>query len=103
MTGTQGSTVVLKCPLDGCGWEHTEPAVDVPREALAGQFGLGAMAAVAEHQRAGRIEAELSRHFDRHKTEDFLRTITRLTQVNGELHRAIAAMSEMAHTNANTD
>ena len=93
-TQIPGATIV-QCPLDGCGWQHTEPDTKVSPDALAGVFGPGVMAAVALHQRAGRVESELRRHFEGHKIEDFLRTITRLNQVNGELHRAIAAMSEV--------
>lgn len=87
-------TSVLNCPLDGCQWEHKEPSVPVPPETLAGVFGAGVMTAVAAEQRARRLEASLREHFEGHKPEDYLRTITRLNQVNGELHRAIAAISE---------
>lgn len=94
MTGSVPNTTVLKCPLDGCTWEHVEPANEVSPEALAGMFGFGVMTAVAAQQRACRVEDALRSHFEGHKAEDFLRTITRQQQVIGELHRAITAMSE---------
>lgn len=71
---------VLRCPLDGCHWAHAEPVVNVPPEVLAGVFGAGVMTAAALHQHMRRVEDALRGHFEGHKIEDFLRTITRLQQ-----------------------
>jgi hypothetical protein len=75
---TLPEATVLTCPLDGCDWGHYERKVTVPSGALAEVFGCGVIAANAEHQHRQRVEDALQRHFASHKTEDYLRTITRL-------------------------
>lgn len=82
MTAPESATVeVIACPLDNCEWQHAEPTVDVPGNALAGVFGFGVMANVAHVQRAQRVETALSKHFANHKTAHYLRTITRLREL----------------------
>lgn len=75
---TLTEATVLTCPLDGCHWGHYERKIDMPSGALAEVFGFGVIAASAEHQHRQRVEDALRQHFDTHKTEDYLRTITRL-------------------------
>jgi hypothetical protein len=75
---------ILLCPLDGCGWLHREEIPDVAEGTLAHVFGPGVMSVVAKTQHHERLEQLLENHFTSHKTEDYLRTITRL---KGELAR----------------
>ncbi|MFJ5984231.1 hypothetical protein [Lentzea sp. NPDC092896] len=82
---------VISCPLDNCAWQHAEPVVDVPANALANIFGSGVMTGVAQVQRAQRVEDALQQHFASHKVEQYLRTITRL---RADLKGAIALLDD---------
>lgn len=78
MTQSAASVDVISCPLDDCEWNHAEPVVDVPANALANIFGPGVMTSVAQVQCAQRIEDALQKHFGGHRADEYLRTITSL-------------------------
>ena len=69
------------CPVDDCHYTHFEQPTTVSPHALESVFGYGVMAQVAVARQMQRTEDALRAHFDTHKAEDYLRTITRLQQL----------------------
>jgi len=76
MVDVRAGDTVRSCPVDDCSWVHIERPVITPLGAFTPVLGYGV---IAQHMQ--RIEAALRAHFDEHKVEDYLRTITRLQQL----------------------
>lgn len=77
----------FQCPVDGCEFTHTpEPYVVPEASALDAVFGMppGAFARRAEHEWRQRIEADLTRHLDKHTSVEWLTTVVGLRQRLGE-------------------
>lgn len=75
-------TTVYQCPIDTCGWEHTEPPApdDITQWPGYGTVPLMDLPKHMTRHRVMEVDAALREHLDTHTPVEFVTEITRLTQ-----------------------